>query len=131
MLSPVTLKQFERLKQRHPDASMVPLPSGSALLTLPSVALPGGWSCAASSVRFIVPAGYPGPSPDCFWADERLTLANGAAPHASQVNQIPETAQRGRWFSWHVTNAQNNWNPNRDDLVTYLGIVLDRFRHVQ
>ncbi len=131
MLSPVTLKQFERLKQRHPEATLVPLPSGAGLLTIPGVSLPAGWSLASSSVKFMVPGGYPGPAPDCFWADEGLTLANGHQPQASQVNQIPETPQRGRWFSWHVVDAVRNWNPNRDDLLTFVGIVMDRLRRPQ
>jgi E2/UBC family protein E len=131
MLSPVTLKQFERLKQRYPDATLDPLPSGSALLTIPNVPLPAGWSTAISTLRFIVPNGYPGPSPDCFWADERLALANNQQPQASQINQIPETPHRGRWFSWHVVENARNWNPSRDDLLTYVGIIMDRLRRPQ
>jgi hypothetical protein len=50
-------------------------------------------------------------------------------PHASQPSHvIPEANIAAQWFSWHVTNAASNWNPNRDDLMTYLSIVLDRFR---
>jgi hypothetical protein len=131
MLSPVTLKQFERLKQRYPEELLEPLPSGAGLLTIPDVPLLAGWSLPSSSVRFVVPSGYPGPSPDCFWADEHLTLANGHQPQASQINQIPETPHRGRWFSWHVVDAANNWHPNRDDLLTFVGIVMDRLQRLQ
>src|SRR4051794_13971899 len=115
MLSPVTLKQFERLKARYPAATLTELPSGSALIGVPELPLPAGWSRPASTARFIAPAGYPGPVPDCFWADADLALASGAAPQASQINVIPETQLQGRWFSWHVTDAQNTWNPNRDE----------------
>jgi hypothetical protein len=128
MLSPVTLKQFERLQQRYSEATLQPLPSGAGLLTIPCIALPEGWSQPTTAVRFIVPSGYPGPAPDCFWADETLALANGQQPQASQINQIPETPHRGRWFSWHVVETAKNWNPNRDDLMTYAGIVVHRFR---
>ncbi len=131
MLSPVTLKQFERFKARYSAATLVALPSGSALIAMPDLPLPGGWSRTATTVRFIAPAGYPGPVPDCFWADADLTLANGAAPHASQINVIPETQQQGRWFSWHVTDSQSSWNPNRDGLLTYAVIVRERFTKIQ
>ncbi|MEJ0011256.1 MAG: E2/UBC family protein [Bauldia sp.] len=131
MLSPITQKQFERLKQRYPDAVLTALPSGAGLVTIPAVSLPEGWSRATSSVRFVVPIGYPGPAPDCFWADQELRLANGQQPQASQVNQIPEANQQALWFSWHVVEAAKNWNPNRDDLLTFVGIIMDRFRRPQ
>jgi hypothetical protein len=131
MLSRVTERQFERLKERYPAASMVPLPSGSALVTIPDIALPKGWSAGKTTIHFLVPVGYPGPPPDCFWADQSLALATGAQPQASNVTTIPETNIAGRWFSWHVVNAQNNWSPNRDDLMTFVAIVLDRLRRPQ
>ena len=131
MLSPVTLKQFDRFKQRFPDAVLLPLPSGAALVTVPSVPLVTGWSKPATSVRFVVPAGYPGPALDCFWADEDLRLANGTPPQSSQIQGIPEVGQQGWWFSWHVVDAQNNWNPNHHDLITFMEIIKHRLRQPQ
>lgn len=132
MLSPVTHRQFEQLRGRYPAATLQELPSSAALVIIPGVKLPPGWSSPTTSIYFIVPAGYPGPTPDCFWADQGLVLVNGAAPQASQSpNAIPETNIQGRWFSWHVTGGQQNWHPNRDDLMTYVRIVLDRFRAAQ
>lgn len=131
MLSPVTHKQFERLKSRYSDAELQELPSGAALVTVPGIVLPAGWSLPSTSIRFIVPAGYPGPAPDCFWADETLRLASGGEPQASNIQAVPETGRPGRWFSWHVTEAANNWNPNRDDLLTYFAIVQGRLKHAQ
>ncbi|MCP2223742.1 E2/UBC family protein [Bradyrhizobium elkanii] len=131
MLSQVTQRQFERVCERYPSASLQPLPSGAALLSIPDVPLPAGWSAARTAIHFLVPVGYPGPTPDCFWADQGLLLASGVPPQASNVTNIPETSIIGRWFSWHVVEAQNNWNPNRDDLMTYVSIVLDRFRRPQ
>jgi hypothetical protein len=129
MLSPVTERQFGRVRDRYPTAALQPLPSGSALLSIPAVSLPPGWSAAQTGVHFLVPAGYPGAAPDCFWADPTLSLANGGQPQASGVQVIPETGIQARWFSWHV--VQNNWNPNRDDLMTFVAIILDRFRQAQ
>lgn len=132
MLSPITLRQFAKLQERYPKATMQELPSGAAVVTLPDVTLPPGWSSSVTTVHFIVPAGYPGPTPDCFWANSDLVLNGGAAPRASQSPySIPETSLQGRWFSWHVTDGQKNWNPNRDDLMIYAQIIMDRFRAAQ
>jgi hypothetical protein len=131
MISPITEKQFDRVRTRYPAAEISLLPSGSALVTIPAVGLPQGWSAPETAIHFIVPIGYPGPAPDCFWANASLLLANRAAPQASNIQAIPESNIQARWFSWHVVDAQNNWNPNRDDLMTYVAIILDRFRHPQ
>ncbi len=129
MLSPITQRQLLRVQERHPTATLTELPSGAALFTLPGIKLPAGWSHTDTTIRFIVPAGYPGPAPDCFWSDTVLTVNGGAMPQASQPsNVIPEANINAQWYSWHITDAASNWNPNRDDLMTYLSIVLDRFR---
>jgi len=132
MLSPITHRQFARVQERYPAVTLMELPSGAALLTVPNIPLPPGWSHPTTTIRFIVPAGYPGPAPDCFWSDVVLTVNGGGMPQASQPSSaIPETNMSPQWYSWHVTYAAKNWNPNRDDLMTYLSIVLDRFREVR
>lgn len=129
MLHPITNRQFEAIAQRHPDAQLEPLPSGAALLMIPEFRLPPGWSATSTCVRFIVPVGYPGPYPDCFWASSGLRLDNGQMPQSSQdPNAIPETGYQGIWFSWHVNDAHLNWNPNRDTLTTWVGAIQERFR---
>ena len=132
MLSPITHTQFARLQERYPGATLQELPSGAALVTVPGVSLPTGWSPTTTTIRFVVPAGYPGPVPDCFWSDSELRVNGRGTPQASNLTQrIPELNLPGHWFSWHVTDATRNWNPNRDSLLTYVGIILDRFRHLQ
>ena len=132
MLSPITHGQFERIRERFPGATLDELPSGAALLTVPNVEIPRGWSAATTTIRFLVPPGYPGPAPDCFWSDTILSLAVGGMPQASQpAYAIPETGRSGQWFSWHVTDAAKNWHPNRDELMTFLKIALDRFRELK
>jgi hypothetical protein len=131
VISPVTLAQFERLKERFPDAKHQLLESGAVLFELPKVTLPAGWSQAETPLWFLAPVGYPGPCPDCFWVRQDLRLQNGAMPNASQVQTIPETSQMALWFSWHVADQQKNWNPSRDTLSTYVSITLDRLRKVQ
>jgi hypothetical protein len=53
-------------------------------------------------------------------------------PQASQENnEIPGAGQQGLWFSWHIVDQNMNWNPNRDDLETYVGVIAERFRRLQ
>lgn len=73
----------------------------------------------------MAPAGYPFAKPDCFWAAGELRLENGNLPQSANVNTIPETAEAGLWFSWHLTHP---WDPNRDDLLTWLASIAERFR---
>ena len=82
-----------------------------------------------TTIRFIAPVGYPTAKPDCFWADRGFRLATSAMPSNTAENQIPETSITAHWFSWHVHESQ--WNANRDDLVTYFGVIQDRFREVR
>jgi len=132
MLSPLIIRQFEKLQQRYPAASLEELASGAGLVTIANFPLPPGWSAESTTVWFLVPNGYPGPAPDCFWADHELRLASGGTPQASSAPiQIPDTNLQGLWFSWHVTDSASNWNPSRDDLSTYASIIAARFAQPQ
>ena len=132
MLSPITERQFKRLFERYHDANLESLPSGAGLVTLPNFELPSGWNTKTTDVRFLIPVGYPGPFPDCFWTSRGLRLANGQMPqNAQEEHQIPETSHRLLWFSWHITDAAKNWNPSRDDLLTYAKIIAVRFEKLQ
>lgn len=70
--------------------------------------------------------GYPQARPDCFWADGGLRLASGGMPINSAIQVIPDFPELGQliWFSWHLTS----WDPNRDNLVTYLHAIRRRLR---
>lgn len=131
MISPITQRQFERLKERYPQTELTELPSGAALVHVAKVSLPQGWSAAETDLWFLVPVGYPGPSPDCFWVGEDIRLAGGAMPKASQFQVIPETNLQKLWFSWHVVDQNTHWNPARDTLSTYMSICLDRLNRLQ
>lgn len=129
MLHPQTLAQFERLKRRYPGAQLEELGGGTALVAIADFALPAGWTQPSTTIRFLVPVGYPGPQPDCFWASSGLRLQGGGVPNASQdPNTIPGTNQSGLWFSWHVTTG---WHPSRDDLSTYVSIIAKRFEQLR
>lgn len=120
---------FDDVKLRFPGATREALPGGAALITLPGFRLPDGWNKTVVTLRFLEPNGYPFACPDCFWADADLRLASNAIPQNTGANPIPETPITGLlWFSWHVTQ---NWSPNRDNLLTWVACIGDRFRKLQ
>ena len=63
---------------------------------------------------------YPNAKMDMFWVDPPISLKSGTQAQAvSQDNQCGKTWQR---FSWHLAS----WNPNHDNLITYLHDVNER-----
>lgn len=117
-------QQFARLATRYNQVAVRELPGVGRLVTVPGVALPSGWSKASTAVHFVAPDGYPFSRPDCFWADADLRLASGAIPHAANITTpVPGTGEGGLWFSWHL----QEWNANRDDLMSWFAVVMNRF----
>lgn len=121
-------KQMAVLSDRFAGAAHRPLPSGAGLVTVPTVTIPPGWSKTETSVRFVVPNGYPFAALDCFWADADLRLANGQVPQNANPQVLPEVSEDGLWFSWHLAHG---WNANRDTLSSWMNTVLDRLRRPQ
>jgi hypothetical protein len=122
-------RQLSDLKERFGHVETLRLPSGTILVSIPSLSVPPGWSAGSTTVRFLVPAAYPFAALDCFWTDEGLRLADGAMPQNSAVgNIIPETSVSGLWFSWHL---QGPWDPNRDTLATWVNVIIDRLRQAK
>jgi hypothetical protein len=111
--------QFEILKSEFPNANLQMLPSGAALIAIPDCRLPSGWSKEKTTIKFLAPVGYPFAKPDCFWIDEQVRLQNGTMPQSSGFNPIPEVDGNHLWFSWHV----GPWNPNRDNLSTFIRVI--------
>lgn len=116
--------QLKRLQERMPGSSATELPGSGWIVRVPGLELPTGWSKAKSDVRFVAPNGYPFAQPDCFWADPDLRLANGNLPQASNPGQPMPSGEAGLWFSWHLKQP---WNPNRDDFLTWLAVIRQRF----
>jgi hypothetical protein len=114
--------QFDVLKGYEPNASVQSLADGTHLISIANIALPSGWSKASTEVRFITPVGYPIARPDCFWADNDLRLSNGNMPQNTGFNPIPNVSSTHLWFSWHLAT----WNPNSDNLLTYLNVIRRR-----
>ena len=119
-------QQFARLQEHFSDAKCQPLGNGSQLITIPKLELPNGWNAKATTVRFLVPVGFPVSRPDCFWADPALRLANGAIPANTGQNPPPDNSPQ-LWFSWHVTC----WSPNHDTLLTFLNVIKARFHQAR
>ena len=122
-MSGVVTMQLDELRERFGEAHAQAMTSGTMLVTVPGVRLPRGWSKTSTTIRFLIPPGYPHAQPDCFWADADLRLASGAIPQSSGLNAIPEATEQGLWFSWHLTTP---WNPNRDTLSSWMNSINDR-----
>lgn len=119
-------QQFEALLVKHQGVVREPLPSGAVIIKIPRFEIPEGWTKPEVCLRFIAPAGYPFSKPDCFWVDADLRLkSTGQMPQNSNHTPIPESSQTEPllWFSWHTTT----WNPNRDNLTTYVNVIRNRF----
>ncbi len=104
------------------------LQNGTVLVAVPDVKV-DGWNRPKVKILFLAPPGYPAAQPDCFWVEPgELRYDNGGTPQgSSDSNPIPNDTEASRsttWFSWHVST----WNPNRDSLVTYLAVILDRLK---
>lgn len=127
MSGPVTM-QLEQLRERFGVADVQQVMNGVMLVTVPNVQLPKGWSKPSTTIRFIIPSGYPYAPPDCFWTDADLTLQGGGQPQNTGLNPIPGCTDTVLWFSWHLTAP---WNPNRDTLTTWMNVVINRMKELR
>lgn len=121
-------KQLVRLVEVFPEAKHNLRPDGTYYVQIPNFNLPFGWNKSTTGISFIVPVGYPAARPDCFWADQDLTLANGGTPGNTAVNNSHgENGENKLWFSYHLSN----WNANTDDLLTYVRVIKGRLEDVR
>lgn len=120
--------QILELQGQYPGTTARVLPSGAMLVNVPNVELPSGWSKPTTGVLFIAPNGFPHAQPDCFWADADLRLHGGGMPQSARISPIPETGSNMLWFSWHLVHP---WNPNRDTLTTWFGVIRNRLREAR
>lgn len=117
-------KQFAGLVERFPTARRSPMANGGVLIEIPDFVVPPGWNIRTGTVIFFLPPGYPSAQPDCFWLEPGpVRLAGGQTPQAANDgNPIPGVGMRGTWFSWHL----QSWNPNRDNMSTYVNVIAQR-----
>lgn len=83
-----------------------------------------------------VPRSYPDAGLDMFWTDPDLVLLDGSEPANAQqmerypaLDTIPDFAgKQWRRFSWHPQSSiPRRWNPNIDNIQSYLQFVRKRF----
>jgi hypothetical protein len=120
-------KHFGQLKQKRDEATITPNGDGSFTVKVPDVAIPAGWNRDKVAVAFVVPAGYPLASPDCFWAEAGLALDHGGVPQNTGQNPGPNVEPGWLWFSWHPSP----WIPNDSDMETYLNMIRRRFAELK
>jgi hypothetical protein len=114
---PAPQNHVDRLARACPGGSVLTQPDGSAVVQVPSVRLPTGWSKAETSVIWVLSPAYPAAQPDCFYTDLDLSLSGGGAPANSGVQVLGDRPLL--WFSWHL----QSWRPAVDDLVSYLRFI--------
>lgn len=120
-------QQLKEVRTRYPAARADRRPDGTVLIIIPRMPLPPGWSRPEVDVWFVVPLGYPVASPDTFWTQADLRLWNGGFPANTQLNANYGGSELGLWFSVHPSA----WNPNRDNLLTYVRLIESRLREAQ
>jgi len=120
-------QQTQDLTARYPGTSVTLLPTGGHLVEIANFKMPAGWNREIATILFLAPPGYPAAQPDCFWVEPgQVRLQNGATPqNTNDTNLIPGVVgQRGTWFSWHV----QSWDPNRDTLLRYVNVIMQRLK---
>lgn len=94
------------------------------------------YSKPTTNLLLRIPRSYPEAGLDMFWTDLDLILKNGSTPNgAGQIEQyslldaLPDLkGKQWRRFSWHPQYVGgSHWNPNIDNLVSYLEFVRRRF----
>jgi hypothetical protein len=83
--------------------------------------LPPRYSKLLTELLVRIPLSYPNGSPDMFWTDGDLALADGTVPRNADAL---ETALGKQWrrFSWHP----HGWNPGSSNILTYLEFINNR-----
>jgi hypothetical protein len=119
--------QLQRLAERHPGTTWEDRGAHGLLVTIPNLPLPNGWNKPSTQVKFLAPQGYPYSRPDCFWADGDLRVQHQPnLPQNAQINPVLPDVAGMVWFSWHL----EQWNPNRDDIFSWMGCIRDRLARV-
>jgi hypothetical protein len=121
----VLAAQLVTVRQRYSEARFEQFSDGTRALVVPGIPLCRGWSASSTTVRVLVPVGFPHIKPDCFYADSALRLATGGEPASSNIQNVFEDSYR--WFSWHIVT----WDPVRGSLDQYLHVCESRLKDVR
>jgi hypothetical protein len=123
-MNELLIRQIDDVKRIFNDAEITEIGGTAAVVTIPNFPLGPGWSATKTTVRFVVPAGYPVARPDCFWTDADLRLVDSKMPQATNFQALPSGGEALLWFSWHA----GQWNPNQDSLLTYINVIRTRLK---
>ncbi len=134
MLPPQLEGEVQSLKQRYVmDVIEEPLVINLIIRAFPTSVL---YNKQTTNLLLRVPRSYPDAGLDMFWTDLDLLLVNGSTPNgAQQVEQylsldVLQDLKGKQWrrFSWHPQfGSASRWNPNLDNLLSYLEFVRRRF----
>lgn len=120
VLPPLLLEHIEYLRNTH--TIEISENDSEIFLVFHDYVLPKNiWDIDKTDLLIITHPAYPNPKIDMFWVEPHLKLINGKTPKAAKVfeNKLGRNWQR---FSWHL----GNWNPGKDNLITYLNDVNER-----
>lgn len=110
-------------RQKYSNVSLTAVGNGTFLVRIEGFVLPSGWKPKTTNVYFLIPVGYPIARPDTFWTEATVSLESGAPLTNTGNNQPPGVPAGLKWFSWHP----GSWNPNRDNLLTWVEMIRRRF----
>jgi len=116
-------RQMTDVRTRWSGASHAFLPSGTALVAVPGLPLPQGWTQPTTKVMFLLQPEFPVAQPDIYYLEEGVLPPNGTIRANHQRQRIPETQIDAVWISWHA----QAWNPNRDTIMSWLGTIIRSF----
>lgn len=126
-------KQVEYVRTKFPLATCEEVGNGTHVVTIPDFPLPtkgpeyARYNKDKTTVRFLLPVGYPMASPAYFWTDGDLTLRSGGTPSWTDRRISPGIPEGMMWWSIHL----NGWSPNRDQIHTYVMAIKNRLWEVR
>ncbi len=122
---PPVVEQFNEVLATYPGELRSAGAQGAEVI-LHGVPVPTGYSTRTVDILIKVPSTFPDARPDMFWVKPPLTLANGAQPQATSIENIgSESWQR---YSWHL--QPHAWHAGTSRLRDFVRAVLARLHRV-
>jgi len=111
----IIARQFAKLREKFPDATMSDGWGGYHQVVSFSLGLADGWNRKSVKVSFRIPLGYPIAQPDAFWTDANLRFASGGMPRSTKLESPVWLNSTGTklWFSLHLLA----WSPKSDTML--------------
>lgn len=122
MADGVLLEGDQRFLETNGYRYDVTVEDGMTCLVLHDVPLPRGFDRDATDILMRLPPGFPDAQPDMFWCDPPLRFATGQEVVGSDAREVFLSRDWQR-FSRHL--APGAWRPGRDNLQSWLMLILD------